>query len=671
MLSPLPLTPRRIRRPFDEVESPESVGATVVRSLMDDPTATERLTETTPRFDEDPTAPSRVTTQPFEPERIEQDEQQSAEALPDTLHRISQTVQTSPEPSVQTPDLRDAIGLIVSKFGQGAQAGSSSTSGATASRGGGFRKESGVDRSGFDENKKRRSRMDDLSELVHGQLAAEDLTRSVQQAIATQSAEEADASYTPAADRMASVMNMGGVAEQPALSPREAAEAMYPGIGTRDPSMQKFLLGYLADDAPKEEPPGVLPSVSALPPLAHSEELADLRAQYERLREMYSSPVVNKNSRLKGAFKAAGLLLLDALASGQGLMGAAASALSGFVGGMAFKRLDEKIGRKRDIHQAEGQFGKSLKAADAMAAIETKFQRASAQGQPKALTPAQLATSRRGFSNFLAKFFPDGYKRGTREDVDKELDRLQMKPPPALPKKGGGGRPMVANPGQGVLVSDGSGGYTFIAPHGEEGESAPEMSSYQRKQLENESRRLVLEIGKYNTYRATRGLGPVTFDDWVAAGSPAAPAGESSQPAPSATPAPAPQPGSPQPQLVPSGAKPEAVTSLGIRSRGGRGRRGGGSSSGGGGGDAKYAQGVYGRINDLTRRAGEKRAQGFKDEADALDEQAERERATARKLYSNFIRLNSDGSADWKDQPKRQASERPRLTIPFLGNATQ
>jgi hypothetical protein len=429
---------------------------------------------------------------------------------------------------------------------------------------------------------------------------------------------------------------------------------------------------------------GNLPPVDALPALAHSDELADLRAQYARLREMYHSPVVNKNGRFKGALKSAGLMIINALATGQPLASAALNGIVGLVGGAADKSMDERLVRHADIQKGEAQFGRSLKAADAMAGIENKITAADFK-RSGAMTPAQRDARRLAFSRFLQQNYPNGYPKGERPDYDAELDKLQMEPPPAVPKKPGPPfRPFGVQPGQLIVVGMHDGHPVYDYAQTRTGEAAPTMTDSQRQQADNDARRLALDLARYNTYLATLKQPPVSFDDWMAAGQPPAPASGATGAAPtvqpsgggdpdnpltgnsqSATPATAPTqaqqpPVSPstysrQPRLVPTGAKPAVVPVRG--SYGGRRSGRGVSPSSSGGGSEKDAGFVISEINknnnmakDAESKAIRLRRDGYDDEAAAETEAAARYRAAAeaerqRSAKNPYVVHNSDGTA--------------------------
>lgn len=392
-----------------------------------------------------------------------------------------------------------------------------------------------------------------------------------------------------------------------------------------DDEKRKLIFDDKANSAPAQ-------SASA-PPLQDGErvrrvhEAGSLSAEADELRQLQTNPATDHNGRFKSVLlnmlHQAGRNADQALAHGAvdeyGLASIAGGAAGGGVAGAINPALDEQAKRQQRIEQ----LGKGIERQVKVESLQAKI--AAAQG---GRTPAQIATQQRGFANFLAKFYPNGYTRGTRPDIDAQLDDLHMQPPPPLPKKGGSGRPMVATPGQGVLVSDGAGGFTFITPHGEDGEPAPKMTPYQEQQLSDDDKRLTLQLAQFNLNRAHAGLGPMSFAEWKAAGSPSdvqpnAPSASGIGPrTPPASTTPVPEPAAtptvetPAPasisgirprgsSLVPTGAPPEKITPSGIRARGSRYR-----GSGGGGGyrssssDGEVSKGdsiAYGQLTGVIR----------------------------------------------------------------------
>jgi hypothetical protein len=285
-----------------------------------------------------------------------------------------------------------------------------------------------------------------------------------------------------------------------------------------------------------------------------------LEGELRSLRDLEAVKPTDRNGRLKSSLWGA----LQGFARG-GLGGA----VSGGIYGAARPEWDEKEKHEAELTRRRGVVDRALKIEGQLADID----RLRGNG---GITPAQFVTQRRGFANYLAKFYPQGYTRGTRPDVDAELDRLQMEPPPALPRKGGQGRGYVFSPGQMIAFPDGSGGFTYQVPHDTEGNDAPAMSESQVQMNDAERRRIQLSLAEHNLRRAKEGLGPLTFDDYVTAGGGAAPPQPAPAPVTDAPPASGPLPRAGGPQLVPSGQKREPVQVHGA-ARGGRGgfRRGG------------------------------------------------------------------------------------------------
>lgn len=411
-------------------------------------------------------------------------------------------------------------------------------------------------------------------------------------------------------------------------------------------------------------------------PAQTADPLERLQSSYDRILALEAAPVKNHNGRFRGALKSFVRLLPTALAGAAqsgvsnpfaALLGGLITAAGGGVVGAFDQSLDEQLLKQKHVTKAIQDFQRELLAAKSVADVRNVLASAGYKEAQAAggASSGKQAGQQRSFATFLSKYFPDGYKRGTRKDIDTELDRLGMEPPPALPKKGGG-RPLVATPGQGVLVPDGAGGYTFLAPHDEEGGPAPAMTEAQRAQTDTARRELNIRLAEYNL-RAARAHQPqLTFDDWLHAGSPAAPAGveahpstEPTTPATTATP-------SDSPHLVPSGAQTPNIP--GGHRRSGSRHGGSRSSSGGGGGDLKGAGISLHNINSLATQIKTAESRGYTDEAAAMRAQLEQERETARKLHAGQIELKEDGSAAWKGSTPQtgQPPARPKLKVPWL-----
>jgi hypothetical protein len=422
------------------------------------------------------------------------------------------------------------------------------------------------------------------------------------------------------------------------------------------PNGQRYDEVLDASGVQETRPAGVPASTQATP--APRSRVQQLQEQYDSEQESYQHPK-DRNGRFVSSLLAlldgAGEGARDVLSSGRpvdtyGIANIAGRAIGAGARGGVQPQLDERQKSKNRMLDLKQQIGEAVAIQRAQAQTQATATRA-AGGQ----NPVQLATRRQSFSNFISKFYPNGYKRGMRQDIDAELERLQMEPPPALPKKAGPGKPMVASPGQGVLVSDGSGGYEFKIPHGEEGAPAPQMTPYQEAQISDGERDLAVRLGQYNLSRAYANLPPVTFEDWKAAGSPDAPqaggaaaSGSQRGPAPTApaqpTPAETIAPSGIRPRgakLVPSGTPPEAVPSRGSirpRARSGRFRAGRAASAGSSssGGLDKYQESALMRAENESAqsraRAEAARARGDDKEADAHDEAARVAEETAAKL---------------------------------------
>jgi hypothetical protein len=348
------------------------------------------------------------------------------------------------------------------------------------------------------------------------------------------------------------------------------------------------------------------PAQTAPPPEESPEaELARLRKEKPK----------DRNGRLVSAL----LNLLDqagaganqVLASGHpvdeyGLANIAGRMIGGAGRGALDPAIDERAKSRRRMLELNQQIKQKLEVQKLQAQTARIAQPHAASG----LTPAQLSSQRRAYSNFLGKFFPQGYKRGTRADVDSELNRLEMEPPPALPRKGGSGfNPQrVKTVGSDVVYVDSVDGDPVVVKI----YSASGMT-------EAEKRRQAIDIARLNQARSRDGQPPLEFPEEVYSqdGAPASaiqpraasPApGAAPQPAPSVATepiqaAPAPSAASPvtppaatppqesipaarvrprEPKLAPSGAPPEPVTNTRVRPRGGGGRFRRGSASSGG-----------------------------------------------------------------------------------------
>jgi hypothetical protein len=392
------------------------------------------------------------------------------------------------------------------------------------------------------------------------------------------------------------------------------------------------------------------------PPLEESPE-----AEYARLSKEKPK---DRNGRLKSSL----LNLLDRvgasaqqeLASGRAIdeyslarMGGAAA--GGAIRGGADPAIDERTKSKRRMLELQGQIKWTQESQRYQAQTARMAQTRTAGGQ----TPAQLSSQRRTYSNFLSKFYPHGYKRGTRADVDSELVRLEMEPPPALPRKGGSGfNPQrVKTVGSDVVYVDSIDGEPVV------------VKIYSSSGMtEAEKRRQAIDIARLNQARSRDGQPPLEFPEEVysqdgapapaiqpRAASPAPGAAPGAAPgvAPIATPepvTPAPAPGSQagDPRLVPvPGGKPEPVTNTRIRprhGRGGGGRRGGrAASSGGAGGSGGLDKFEQGRLDKYENEAAQARARAASLHSRGEDGSAELEAARVAEQTASRLKAKQGG----------------------------
>jgi hypothetical protein len=353
---------------------------------------------------------------------------------------------------------------------------------------------------------------------------------------------------------------------------------------------------------------------------------AQIESQLSELLELENTKAVDKNGRLKSTFL--GIL--------QGFLGGGlGGAIYGGIRGGVHPEWDEELKQVAEVAKKRGRLDQVMKTMGQLADLDKTYASLSGGG----MTQAQLATQRRGFANYIAKFYPQGYTRGARPDVDAELDRLQMEPPPALPRKGGQGRGYVFSAGQMIALPDGSGGFTYQVPHDSEGNDAPAMSESQQRMSDAEYRRIEIARAELNLRRAKENLAPVTFDDYVTGGgdtpAAAAPAGSSAPPIQTL-----PVPRANGPQLVPSGQKREPVPVRGVgrgglRRPGGHGGSSGGSSRGDAIGESLKARDAARYRVEATQadaRAARARANGDDATAAAESEAARQARAESERL---------------------------------------
>lgn len=401
------------------------------------------------------------------------------------------------------------------------------------------------------------------------------------------------------------------------------------------------------------------PAVRAAAPVdrtAYENRHAQIEREFAALAGLQNTKAVDKNGRLKSAF----LGVLRVFLQGGGLVGAAVGGIRGAVS----PEWDEELKLVAQTAKQSDKLDRMLKLEGQLADLERTYSqvdatRATASG---ALNPNQLATQRRGFANYLAKFYPNGYTRGTHPDVDAELERLQMDPPPALPK--GQGRGYVMGPGQVIAMPKRGGGFTYSIPVDASGNPLPSVSASQKQMNETQRHELELRLAEFNLRRARLNLPPVTFDDYLAGGGDT----PSEQPAPQPSPAPAqPVQGAPVTRggLVPSGQKREPVPVVGS----GRERRGRGGRS--------AASGSWSEIYDAPRlskaeigatearsiaagyqlKAAEYRSQGREEEARKAD------KAAADALES--ARVNDEAATALRAKKGgRRASDRPASAKP-------